>query len=420
MRRSFPTTAIYFNRWVPNKEGKCPLSLKVTYNRKRRYYSTEFALTPEEYEKVIVDKPKGVFKDIANDLHREEIKAIEIIRQLPMFTFESFEKRFFSNMGANHTLKNAYAMKIQGLKENSRLGTVVTYECGIASLEKFQPGATFAHVQQNFLDKYEAWMAAKGNSKTTVSIYVRTLRSIFNDAIAEGMISKDLYPFGKRKYEVPSGRNIKKALSIEEIALIFNYQAAPGSEEMARDYWLFLYLANGMNVKDMALLKYSNIKGEFIEYERAKTKNTKRDYEPIQVYLLPHLQNLIAKHGNKKKGSDEFIFPILEKNLTPDRQKELISLKVHVINHWMKAIAKNLGIEKQVTTYFARHSFATVLKRSGLSKEFIGDSLGHSSNSTTERYLGSFEDSRKKDAAQTLLDFSANKHISPDRKELAT
>ncbi len=285
MRRSFPTTAIYFNKWVPNKEGKCPLSLRITYDRKKRYYSTEYALTPEEFDKVIAPKPKGVFKDIAVALQAEENKAIEIIRLLPMFTFEAFEKRFISNMSANDTLKNAYAVKIKGLKENSRLGTVVTYECGLASLEKFQPGATFAHVTQNYLDKYEAWMVAKGNSKTTVSIYVRTLRSIFNDAIAEGIISKDLYPFGKRKYEVPSGRNIKKALSLEEIALIFNYQPAPGNEEMARDYWLFLYMANGMNVKDMALLKYGNIKGDHIQYERAKTKNTKRVYEPIQVCL---------------------------------------------------------------------------------------------------------------------------------------
>lgn len=406
MRRSFPTTAIYFNKWVPNKEGKCPLSLKITYNRKRRYYSTEYSLTPEEFEKVMAEKPKGVFKDIANDLRKEEGKAVDIIRQLPMFTFEAFEKRFISNMGADVTLKNAYEVKIQGLRDNARVGTSTTYECAIASLEKFQPGTTFAQVTQNFLHKYETWMAAKGNSKTTVSIYVRTLRSIFNDAISEGLISKDLYPFGRRKYEVPAGRNIKKALSIEEIALIFNYEAAPGSEELARDYWLFLYLANGMNVKDMALLTYGNIKGDYIEYQRAKTRNTKRDYEPIQVYLLPQLQQIIKKHGRKRKGSEDYIFPILEKNLTAERQNEIIKLRVRFINDWMKRIAKNLGIEKEVTTYFARHSFATVLKRSGLSKEFIGDSLGHSSGTTTERYLGSFEDGRKKDAAETLVAFS--------------
>lgn len=409
MRRSFPTTAIYFNKWVPNKEGKCPLALRVTYNRKKRYYSTEYALTPDEYAKVVAAKPKGVFKEIASDLRREETKAVDIIRQLPMFTFEAFEKRFISNMGANDTLKNAFAVKIQGLKENSREGTASTYECAIASLEKFQPGAVFSQVTQNFLHKYETWMATKGNSKTTVSIYVRTLRSIFNEAIADGLISKDLYPFGRRKYEVPAGRNIKKALTIEEIASIFNYQTAPGSEELARDYWIFLYLANGMNVKDMALLTYGDIKGEYIEYQRAKTRNTKRDYEPIRVYLLPQLQSIIDKHGVDNKRLDNYIFPILDKNLTSKREHEVIKLTVRFINDWMKSIAKNLGIEKEVTSYFARHSFATILKRSGISKEFIGDSLGHSSDSTTERYLGSFEDAMHREAAKALVAFDNTK-----------
>jgi integrase/recombinase XerD len=418
MKSSYPTTSIYFNKWVPNKEGKCPIALRVTYERKKRYYPTEYSLTPNDFEKVQSARPREMFKNISLSLQAIESEAAEIIRQMPVFTFEAFEKRFLSNIGANDAIKNAYSYKIRELRENSRVGTAITYECAIVSIEKFHPGATFAHISQGFLSKYETWMLAKGNSRTTVSIYVRTLRSIYNDAIRDGLISRDLYPFGKRKYEVPSGRNIKKALSIEEIELIFNYPAEPGTDEMARDYWLFLYLSNGMNVKDMALLKYENIKGEFLEYERAKTINTKRDFEPIQIYLLDHLKELIAKHGNKKKAPDTFIFPILTKNLSPERQKELISLKVHVINKWMKKIAQTLGIDKQVTTYFARHSFATVLKRSGLSKEFIGDSLGHSSSSTTERYLASFEEGRKKEAAEALVAFGKSKSKLQNRETL--
>jgi len=419
MKKTFPTTAIYFNKWVPNKEGKCPVSIRITYERKKRYYPTEYSLTQDEFSKVQASKPRDKYKDIALSLQASENIAAGILKQMPLFTFEAFEKRYLSNSGANDILKNAYALKVEDLRENSRLGTVVTYECAIGSLQKFHPGATFAHVTPTFLNKYENWMTAKGNSRTTVSIYLRTLRSIYNDAIRDGLISRDLYPFGRRKYEVPSGRNIKKALSIEEIELIFKYPAAPGSEEMARDYWLFLYLANGMNVKDMALLKYGNIKGDYIEYDRAKTINTKREYEPIQVYLLDHLKYLIDKYGNKQKGPDDLIFPILKKSLSPKRQKELISLKVHVMNHWMKVIAQKLGIDKKVTTYFARHSFATVLKRSGLSKEFIGDSLGHSSDTTTERYLGSFEDSRKKEAAETLMNFRGSKLKTATNKLIA-
>jgi len=405
MKDNSATTAIFFNKWVPNKEGKCPVSIRVTFDRKKRLYPTKYSLTPSEYDKVTGPNPRGIHKEIILSLRGSEKKAADTISQLPLFTFEAFEKRFLSNIGAKDTIHHAFFLKIQELRDAGRIGTAITYECAITSLEKFQSLSTFAHITPNFLHKYESWMISQNRSKTTISMYLRCLRSIFNDAISDGLIAKEQYPFGRRKYEVPSGRNIKKALSIHEIEMIFNYAAEPGSEEMARDYWIFLYMANGMNVKDMALLKYGNIKGSYIEYERAKTINTKRDYEPIQVFLLDRLKEIIIKYGNRRKGHDDFIFPILKKNLTPEQQQKLIALKVHLINEWMKSIAQKLGIEKTVTTYFARHSFATVLKLSGFRKELIGDSLGHRSANTTELYLGSFEDEIKQEAAQALVSF---------------
>jgi len=405
MKANSVTTAIFLNKWVPNREGKCPVSIRVTYDRKKRLYPTKHALTPAEYEKVMVTNPRGKYKDIAISLQGSEKKAADVINQLPLFTFEAFEKRFLSNIGAKDTIHHAFFLKIRELRDAGRIGTAITYECAIKSLENFQSESTFAHITPNFLHKYESWMLSQNRSKTTISMYVRCLRSIFNDAISDGLMAKEQYPFGRRKYEVPSGRNIKKSLSIHEIEMIFNYAAAPGSEEMARDYWTFLYMANGMNVKDMALLKYGNIKGNYIEYGRAKTINTRREYEPIQVFLSDRVKEIIIKYGNQRKGHDDFIFPILKKNLTPEQQQKLIALKVHVINEWMKSIAQNLGIEKTVTTYFARHSFATVLKLKDFGKEFIGDSLGHRSPNTTELYLGSFEDERKKKAANALIDF---------------
>ncbi len=405
MKANSATTAIFFNKWVPNKEGKCPVSIRVTFDRKKRLYPTKHALSPEEYQKVLGSSPRGVYKDIGLSLQAYENKAAEIINQLPLFTFEAFEKRFLSNVGAKDTIKHAFSLKIGDLRDAGRIGTAVTYECAITSLEKFHPEATFAHITPNFLHKYETWMLDQGNGKTTISIYVRTLRSIFNDAISDGLIAKEQYPFGRRKYEIPAGRNIKKALSLKEIELIFNYTPESDSEEMARDYWVFLYLANGMNVKDMALLKYENIKGKYIEFERAKTVNTRRDYEPIQVVLQDRLKSIINKYGNKRKNSDDYIFPILMKNLTPQRQREVIALIVKAINTGMKAISQKLGIEKNLSTYVARHSFASTIKRSGFSYEFIGDALGHSSDKTTRLYLGSFEDERKEEAAKALIDF---------------
>jgi integrase len=77
------------------------------------------------------------------------------------------------------------------------------------------------------------------------------------------------------------------------------------------------------------------------------------------------------------------------------------------VNKYIKRIAKNVGIKENISTYSARHSFATVLKRSGINLSFISEALGHSNMKTTESYLDSFEDDTRKANAMKLLDFSS-------------
>jgi len=406
MKDKRASTAIFLNKWRPNKDGVCSVSVRVTFNSQKKYYPTEFSLTPVQFDKTKGEKPRGEFKEIALKLHEYEKRASDIINQMPIFTFEVFEKRYYTNLGAHSTLKQYFEKRVQDYRSAGRIGSASTYDAAKVSLEKFQPGVKFAHVVPNFLESYENWMIGQGNSKTTVGIYLRSLRSLFNDAIADGDLAKDQYPFGRRKYEIPTGKNVKKALSLEEVARIYNYKPKPQSpEEKAKDYWLFLYLCNGMNVKDMALLQYKNLKDDIIEFERAKTARTRRDSEPIRVAINEDVREIIAKHGNKIIGPDTYIFPILRNNLTPIELQKIVHQKVHVINEHMKVIARKLGIEKKVTTYVARHSFATVMKRSGASEEYIGEALGHSSNKTTKNYLASFEDDEKREKSKLLTAF---------------
>ena len=185
-----------------------------------------------------------------------------------------------------------------------------------------------------------------------------------------------------------------------EIELIFNYAATKGSvKDMAKDFWIFIYFTNGLNVKDLCLLKYENIKDGTIEFIRAKTKRQKKE-KRIQAALQPETIAIIKKWGNAKK--DGFVFPILDGRETPTRERQLIQQLTHVINDNMKAIAAELKITNPVGTYVARHSFATVLKRSGASMEMISEMLGHSSLNTTKSYLASFETEAKIKAASAL------------------
>lgn len=275
------------------------------------------------------------------------------------------------------------------------------------SLARLCGNVRFTDITVNYLYQYEQWTKQNGMSKSTQGIYLRSLRAIFNEAIADGIISKEkCYPFGRRKYQIPTTRNVKKALKLDQIEKIYFYEPTCESERRARAFWLFCYFANGINPKDVALLKYENIQGEYLIFERAKTEWTARtDPKPITIYLNEDMAAIMDELGNKGKDPENCIFPILYKGVTPWRQYDLIQLFIRSINDWMLKICEKLGIDKKATTIVTRHSFSTIMKNSGASTEFIQEALGHTDKRTTENYLDSFEKEIKKEFAAKLVPF---------------
>ena len=280
----------------------------------------------------------------------------------------------------------------------------------MTSLLDYRPQLRFTEITELELYKYEKWMKEKGNSVTTIGMYLRCLRHIFKAAIAKKIISQDDYPFGAEAYRIPSSKNIKKAINIEDIQRIYEYQSDNVTEMMCKDFWFFIYLGNGMNVKDLAQLKYADIDGSFIRFIRAKTIHTTRhDPEIISVYCTDEIVDFIREWGNPDRNPKNYIFPILEPGLDAYGRRHKIQLFTHLINEKMFGLQQALGLDKKITTMAARHSFATQLKRSGLSPEAIRELLGHKDLKTTMNYLASFDDEAKAKQAQNLLPFKESK-----------
>lgn len=375
---------------TPNKTGACKVSIRVTCQRQRKYYPTGISVLPDEFDRAMTGKRKT---DKDTQLYRRINaylqKAIDIIQSLPVFTFGLFEDSYLNNRQASDTLTYHFDRYINELNAQQQIGTAVSYRCAKNSLEEFNAGMKFADVTPEMLKRYEKWMTSAGKSPTTIGFYLRSLRTLFNRAD----IDRALYPFGDRKgkYSIPTGRNIKKALTLEEIGKIFNYKPQPDStEEMARDYWIFLYLSNGMNVKDFCLLKRKNIEGDTIRFYRAKTMRSKREKQETIVSLKPQSKAIIKKWSQPSLHPEAYLFPHLQKNMTPEQERQTIQQLTKTINKYMKRICKELEM-KPATTYFARHSYATILKNNGTSLEFISEALGHSSQLTTRNYLAGFE-----------------------------
>jgi integrase/recombinase XerD len=402
-------------------DGTHPVKLRITHNRERKYYTLnitekpKLGFTPDEWKKIAGDRPRKPYKAFKEEIQQIETDARQAIKGLAAFTFAAFEAEFFKQQ-STVDLFAAMLATSKELRDNGSIKTAITYECAVKSLQTFRRSdkLPFPKVTPELLRKYENWMLTQGkeirkkgkdkevkiirvaNSKTTLSIYLRAVRAAFNKADI-----KDSYPFGKNKYQIPTGRNVKKALKLQEMALIYKYDALPGSQrELCRDYFMLSYLCNGMNMKDLAQLKYKDVDSEAIRFVRAKTAG--KVNRAVVVALTKEIGKILDKYGQKPAFPDAYVLPILKPGMTPEQQRRAIDNVVRAINKHIKVIAENIGIAVNVSTYTARHSFATVLKRSGASMEFISESLGHRDIRTTENYLSDFEIAEKQKMAAVL------------------
>lgn len=380
---------IYIDGSRPKKNGRCSVKIKITFLRKRKYFNTGIDLTPIEFEQVLHGKRKSASQKETFDLLTAMLtKAKTVINELPIFSFPAFEMAFLETRNVYESVSFAFDKYIEQLNNEGRIGTANSYRDASNSLQSFRKGLSFAEITPAFLKNYESWMLKNNKSITTVGIYLRSLRAIYN---LQG-IDASLYPFGagKSKYSIPASNNIKKALTMDEISLIYNFSAPERSNlDRAKDYWLFLYLCNGMNVKDLCLLKWQDIEGNMLKYNRAKTKRTKKNAKLIQVSLKTEALEIIYKWGQPSINKDSYIFPHLQAGMSPEIERTIVKQLTKTINKYIRQIALKVGINKHITTYFARHSFATILKRENVSISFISEALGHSSMQVTESYLDS-------------------------------
>lgn len=428
------------------KNNKYPVKLRVVFKRKTRDFQTVYDLSKEEFDRLnaprinedlilIRDNLRKIkrnadtfIEDTRDDFSYEEFEVC-FVRDEPLFKkrrekeiivekqkledfFETYLRRFkiLKEVDLRHgTILPVFISCIKRLIMEKRIGSALNYQRSFLYLQQFKVNVYFSDITPPFLYQFEEWMTARNVSKTTVGIALRPLRAVFNEAIEEGIIRREkCYPFGRRKYLIPNSRNIKKALSIQDLHKIYFYQSDNSELIRARDMWLFGYFANGMNSKDIAHLKWNNIQDDFIVFHRAKTERALRsDPKPITVFLSEDLLRIIAKWSSESQKPNDYIFPVLEIGMSVlDQHFKAIGL-TKFINDGMGIVSKELGLARKVTTIYGRHTFSTQMKRAGASTEFIQEALGHTDKKTTENYLDSFENDLKREFAQKLNSFKA-------------
>lgn len=399
------TVALLLDTRRPRLDGRSPLKVRVTYNRRRAYYPTGKSFTPSEWAALPNTKTReatAARRDIENSYNH--IRAVvEDLAHAGTFSLDALHIRL-RGAGAT-TINEAFRAKIEELERKGNIGNMDNYRCVLNSIERFAGShIPFNAISTAWVERYAEHLRREGKAQATIAIRLRTLRAILNNALTLGLIRPVDYPFGRGRYEIRSGEGRKMALTIEQIGQIARYddQTHPAYLRY-RDYWLFLYLCNGINVADFIQLRYSDIIGGEIYYKRQKTLNTARTLKDIRVVVTQPMRDIIERWGNPPHP-DNYIFPHLTGNETPLIIKRRTQYLTRLINRAMAAIAEALGID-HISTYTARHSFATVLKRSGANIAYISESLGHSNQRTTENYLASFEREERERNAELLTKF---------------
>jgi len=406
------TTAITQDTRVQKKDGTYALKLRITFNREQKYYLTGKYLTKQEWQTLKNGKHRNKkLKELDVFLSTIEAKAVKIIDNMSSFTFPEFQAEFNTKPITKTCVLDALKARYKKLFDENRFSTANSYLNAASSIEKFLKSTkrkklTFYDITPEWLQSYEDWMTKNDKSITTTGIYLRNLRAIINQAIEKELLPIKNYPFSKNKYQIPAARNIKKALAIQNIKKFVQFVPRTKSASRAKDMWLLVYLCSGVNIKDIVKLQYKNLDDRLISFIRSKSeRSSKANLKTITIIRTPEINAIIEKWGNPYIDKDTYVFPILSEGDTPLQKHKKIKQAIKTIDEYTKEIGEELGFPFALTTQVARHSYATVLKRSGTSIEFISESLGHSNLKTTQNYLDSFEDETKEIQQHKLLDF---------------
>ncbi len=384
------------------KNNESPLMLRICKDGKRKYESIGISILPSLWD-FKQNKPtrKCPNKEYIERLIAEKVKVytdkvIEFKSQEKEFTATSLMEKVNKPV-KRKTVQEVFNQYIQELESANRLRYADMYKCTMHSLIKFNKhlDIPFSDMDTIWLKRYEVWLQSQGLAINTLGTRFRHLRVIYNFAIEEKIVKSEYYPFNSFKVSKLSQTTAKRSIQKDKILSVLNYQGQTPLECLAIDLFTFSYLAAGINFGDIARLTKDNILGNRLIYIRKKTQ------KQIKVSLQEQAIKLIQKYS---MPDNPYLFPILSNFHKTEQQKvNRIHKIIAKVNKSLKEIGERLNIPIDLTTYVARHSFATVLKRSGVNTSLICEALGHSSERVTQIYLDSFGNDQMEDAMKNLL-----------------
>ena len=394
-------------------DGTHPLMIRLTKNRKVKYISLHISLSPEywDFNKC---KPKRncpnreqIERLIRNKIEELQSQVMEFKTSNKEYTLHTLIDKS-SKQASKVTVGEYLDTYIDLLQRAGRIGNADTFIHLRTALTKCFGSLDFyfSDIDVAWLKRLESWFRLTAHlSENSIGIRFRSLRALYNQAIEEGIAKRTNYPFDAFKVSQFKESTAKRALTKEQIRQIMELDVRALLKypkpfmQLSKDLFLFSYLGCGINLTDMLHLRYRDIFDGRVTYHRQKTGKL------ISFHLQPLAVDILRRYYQETHIPDDYIFPVLKRkvHITATQQYGRVKRVTRLINRYLKVIGEHINLPIPLTTYVARHSYATVLKRSGVSTSIISESLGHSSEKITQIYLDSFENSQIDEAMKHLL-----------------
>lgn len=276
-----------------------------------------------------------------------------------------------------------------------RSGTAKTYRDALSSFARFRHGTdiTLDELDAETMALYEAWMKSRGLKRNSSSCYLRTLRTLYRKAVEMGLTAdKGIF----RHVFTGFAKTSKRAIPLESIRTIRLLRLPEGSPlTFARDMFILSIYLQGISFVDLAYLRKSDIRNGILQYDRKKTRQS------LSIGWEPSMQAIVETYAHLTTESPYLLPIITHADGTERRQYEKAE---HNINRNLKKIGRMAGLRIPLTTYVARHTWATTMRDMGYDLSIVSTGLGHDSLKTTQIYLSSIDTTTVMKANKKMID----------------
>ncbi|WP_303328107.1 site-specific integrase [Butyricimonas paravirosa] len=400
------TLKFYHDTRILKKDNTAPLKISITHKSSTALVSLNIYITKEQWvsgTNKIINHPNKIFMN--NYIKRKMLDMENIILQLMQsgeiqsMNVKDIKARMINNDSPDEEQGEIQTFILQfqkSIESKNRERTKEIYTATLNKIKKFCPNfesLKFEDITKEWLTKFDSFLSKTSPSKNARNIHIRNIRSVFNDAIDEEIT--DLYPF--RKLKIKNTSTVKRSLTVEQLRTFFKC-SCEAHEEQYKDIFKLIFYLIGINIIDLCHLK--SINNDRIEYYRAKTKRL------YSIKVEPEAMEIIEKYKGQSQLLDILDRYVDYKDYARRLNENLKCIGETSIGKYGKKYRKPLF--PNLTTYWARHTWATIAAGLDIPKETIAAALGHGGNTVTDIYID-FDQKKIDEANRKVIDYVLGK-----------